>query len=103
MHIFFQETTSAEIRRDTILHHGLDFQIKTLRETVEATYYHMLEQGHFPLSYNNNLVINATLDKYGLDVQKEASVLMHLIEWLAKQNDRNSIFLLHKINELFFF
>lgn len=100
--VFFTSTTNAEIRRDIILRNGLDYQIKTLRETVEATYYHMLEQDHFPLTYNNNLVINAALDKYGLDVQKEATVLMHLIEWLSKQTDRNSVFLLRKINELFF-
>ncbi len=78
---------------------GLDTQIESVREKLENHYYHLVENGHFPSSYNNNLIINTSLKR---NLTKEGMVLLALIQWLEKQTDRDSVYLLKKINKLFF-
>jgi hypothetical protein len=78
---------------------GIDAQIEQEQEALEGRYYQLLENGYFPASYNNNLIIDTSLT---YNVTKEGQVLLTLIQWLEKQDDRDSVYLLKKINKLFF-
>ncbi len=83
-----------------VLNEGtIEQQIDQARENFEGVYYQLVEKGHFPLDYNNNLIIHADLED---DTTHNGMILLGLIEWLEKQEDRDSAFLLRKFNKLFF-
>lgn len=78
---------------------GLQGEIDDVRQDIEDTYYDMVKKGHFDISYVNNFVIDLKLQG---GVQKEAMIILALIEWLDNQKDQTSRLLLAKLNSLYF-
>jgi len=68
-----------------------------VRQDFEDLYYRFAEAGHFPLLYNNNLIIDTALEQ---NVAEEATILLKLVEWLENQSDQHSQLLLKKLNKL---
>lgn len=94
-----KESAHISTKDTTLLFDGVQGSIDRARESFENIYYALVKNNHFNLNYVNNLIINSKLQG---DVQKEGLVLLTLIDWLSKQADRDSAFLLKKLNELFF-
>ncbi len=78
---------------------GLDGHINQARQSLDSVYYQLVERGFFPLTYNNNLIINSQLHS---NPQQEGTIILKLVEWLEKQNDREGLFLLKRLNKLFY-
>ncbi len=96
---FFLPCFASSPINTNLLEEGLDTRIQQAYDSFENRYYQLVENGHFPLSYNNNLIINASLFP---DVQKEGSIIIKLIEWLEQQDDADSIYLLRRLNKFYF-
>lgn len=84
---------------EAIIATDLNEKINRAEENFETLYYQLVEKGIFPTTYNNNLIINPTAE---FDRKKEGIILLRLIEWLEKQNDRECVFLLKKINKFYY-
>ncbi|MBS1988412.1 hypothetical protein JST56_05470 [Candidatus Dependentiae bacterium] len=83
-----------------------DFQkkVEQARSSFEDVYYELVKSHFFddvnnPSSpYSNNLIISTNLND---DPVMQGTILLSLISWLEKKNDRDSRFLLRKINRLY--
>lgn len=79
-------------------------KVERVRESVENIYYELLKNHYFDdvnnteNLYANNLIISTNLDN---DPVNTGTILLNLIFWLEKKNDRDSRFLLRKINRLY--
>ena len=82
-----------------LMEEGLGGKIEIAREGFENIYYELVKKGHFNSSYCKNLIIDSSLSG---DVQEEGVILFSLIGWLDKKNDIDSLFLLRKLNKLYF-
>lgn len=82
----------------------LSKKVERSRGSVEDIYYELLKNHFFddvnnPESiYANNLVLSTNLDE---DPVARGTILLNLIAWLEKKNNRDGRFLLHKINRLY--
>ncbi len=74
----------------------LDERIAFAQHSFEDVYYELVKQGFFDAYYNNNLVVHAKIDE---NFAQEGGVLLYLIDWLDKRNDRDSLYLLKKLNK----
>lgn len=83
-----------------------DFQkkVERARSSFEDVYYELVKSHFFDdvnnpnLPYSNNLIISTNLND---DPVMQGTILLGLISWLEKKNDRDSRFLLRKINRLY--
>lgn len=79
-------------------------KVERSRGSVEDIYYELLKNHFFDdvnnseSIYANNLVLSTNLDE---DPVAKGTILLNLIAWLEKKNNRDSRFLLHKINRLY--
>jgi len=78
---------------------GLNEEIQDARQSLHDVYYELLKQGYFDLSYNNNLVLDTSLKE---NTVNNNQVVLALIDWLLRRNDRDSQFLLKKLNKLYY-
>ncbi len=74
----------------------LDERIIRTRDSFEDVYYELVKQNFFGDYYNNNLIIKTKIDTTFL---REGEVFLYLIDWLDKQNDRDSQYLLKKLSK----
>jgi len=93
-------TTSRAYTSDYyLIPNGADGDVALARQAFERFYRDLALNGHFDLSYNNNLTINTLLEG---DVQKEGAIMLTLLNWLAHRKDHDSKFLLKRLNYLYF-
>jgi hypothetical protein len=80
-------------------------KVEHARSSFEDVYYELVKSHFFddvnnPSSpYSNNLIISTNLND---DPVMQGTILLRLISWLEKKNDRDSRFLLRKINRLYY-
>src|SRR5579862_1940296 len=78
---------------------NLQKNINQARESFEDVYYELLKSNYFDEYYNNNLIINTELNS---DFYQNGIILFKLIEWLQQNDNRDSRFLLKRMNKLFY-
>ena len=84
-----------------------DFQVKKkeAKESFIGSYFNLLKQGHFSSMqegvspYSNNLIISADVDSY---FPQNGPIILALIEWLQRDENSVSKFLLRKLNKYFY-
>lgn len=79
----------------------LDFldKVEAARESFEEVYYEQVKQDLFGDFYNNNLIIGTRLDS---NFYENGQILLTLIDWLEKNNNRDTRYLLKKLNKYFY-
>ncbi len=85
--ILLASINTLDARSSAINIASLDERISLARNSFEDVYYELVKQGFFDVYYNNNLIA------------PEREVLLYLIDWLDKRNDRDSRYLLKKLNK----
>lgn len=79
-------------------------KVERARSSFEDVYYELVKSHFFDdvnnpnTPYSNNLIISTSLND---DPVMQGTILLGLISWLEKKNDRDSRFLLRKINRLY--
>jgi hypothetical protein len=99
MSLFVNACFSSHNISDFMQYENLQEHTEQARQSFEEIYYQLLEKGFFPLTYNNNLIIDTNLRS---NVKNGCMVLLRLIEWLEKRDDSDSFFLLKRLNKLMF-
>lgn len=91
----------TQINAGTIIDPVFNVQEKVdnARESFEDIYYELIKQGFFDDYYNNNMIIDARIND---SFKENGKILLILIEWLEKTNNRDSRFLLKKLNKYFY-
>lgn len=77
------------------------FQEKKLKEKEDflGFYYDLVKQEHFSSGYQNNLILSADVD---YDFSRNGAILLGLIDYLEKDSNYTSKFLLKKLNSFFY-
>lgn len=68
------------------------------RESFQNVYYELVKKGYFDTLYNNNLIFSTDFDSA---FPRNGATLLALTEWLEKNQDSESQFLLKKMNKFF--